>query len=181
MLTPFPIKRGSTRPRKGGQPALKKGVNRNALTRENLIAGLYVRLIPLSPALALIADRLPTATSAEREKIFDRIKPRARDLMPYLRSIPPADLAAMLDELRASGRGTGNGNSFLPPWCGDRLCNPITRRRETPDGDDAGPCPSCSRARVQTGTRGASLPIEREACRALAGRAGGAPSAFGAA
>lgn len=30
------------------------------------------------------------------------------------------------------------------PHCGDRLCNPGTRRRETPDGDDAGACPKCS-------------------------------------
>lgn len=32
-----------------------------------------------------------------------------------------------------------------PDWCGDRLCDRLTRRREHPEtGNDAGPCPECS-------------------------------------
>ena len=55
---------------------------------------------------------------------------------PYLRSIPAADLAALL----ADWRGCGRGGHDRPPWCGE--CSDETRRQiDTPGG--VARCPKC--------------------------------------
>jgi hypothetical protein len=95
--------------------------------------------ISLSPYAQLVSDRLPEATPEEREMILKRIEAQEPKSFPaYFRSIPDADLKAMLEEIR--GQPRPRQAAVKPPWCG--ACDEDTRLRELPDGRVTR-CPDC--------------------------------------